>query len=112
MTTRIRDIATVVRSKNAKAFKLTFDIFFPTPQIYRRVKMSGALTPEVFARLYDAPVLAFTWFDPGLALKATIRRPVPVGAVGDPDVFGCQQHAPLLDLELPWDDTDPEATPR
>jgi hypothetical protein len=26
---------------------------------------------------------------------------VPAGDFGDTDVYGCQQHAPLLDVDLP-----------
>ncbi|MCL5290670.1 MAG: DUF4387 domain-containing protein, partial [Firmicutes bacterium] len=34
------------------------------------------------------------------AIKATIVRPYPSGNLGETDVYGAQQHAPLLDLEL------------
>jgi hypothetical protein len=46
-------------------------------------------------------VTDFVWFDPGKALKATLVRSVSSGSVGDTDVYGAQQHAPLLGLELP-----------
>ncbi|MFO0159088.1 MAG: DUF4387 family protein [Alphaproteobacteria bacterium] len=26
---------------------------------------------------------------------------MPAGGIGDTDVYGCQQHAPLLDVEIP-----------
>jgi hypothetical protein len=43
----------------------------------------------------------FTPYDAASAFKATFPRLVPSGDVGDTDVYGCQQHAPLLDVDLP-----------
>ncbi|MEZ0303370.1 MAG: DUF4387 family protein, partial [Hyphomicrobiaceae bacterium] len=39
-------------------------------------------------------------FEPALAVKITLPRDVVSGDVGDRDVYGAQQHAPLLDIEL------------
>jgi hypothetical protein len=33
-------------------------------------------------------------------VKATLPRWAPAGSAGDRDVYGCQQHGPLLELEL------------
>ncbi len=101
-TVKLADVAKVIRSKNAKSFHLTLDVFFQTRAVYERVKASGAITRERIAALYPGlPMTEFTWFDPGCAVKATFRRAVPVGSPGDSDVFGCQQHAPLYSIELP-----------
>jgi hypothetical protein len=35
------------------------------------------------------------------AIKFTIYRLKPSGSAGDGDIFGAQQYAPLLDLEIP-----------
>ena len=102
----IRQVAPVIRTKNAGPFRLTMDLLFADRAVYERVKASGLITRERIARLYQlAPeqVTDFVWFDPGRALKATLVRPVSSGAVGDTDVYGAQQHAPLLELELPDD---------
>jgi len=45
--------------------------------------------------------VVFTEFPPAYAWKATIERRIPSGAVGDTDVYGAQQHAPLLDVQIP-----------
>jgi len=37
----------------------------------------------------------------GCAIKFTIYRARPSGSAGDADIFGCQQYAPLLDIEIP-----------
>jgi Domain of unknown function (DUF4387) len=103
-TVNIREVAQVVRSKNAGPFRLTLDILFKDRDVYDRVKHSGAITASTVAGLYGIPVervTDFVWFDPGKALKATLVRSVSSGSVGDTDVYGAQQHAPLLGLELP-----------
>ena len=99
----IRDLASVIRSKQAGPYRLTLDIIFKTPEIYERVKASGTLTRERIAALYDMPeaqITDFVFYDPGWAVKITMVRPKVAGDPGDGDVYGCQQHAPLLGLRL------------
>lgn len=99
----IKDVARVCKSKNAGPFELTVDVVFDTAEMFRRVQATGVLGPALFARLYhvaEADVL-FTPYDAAFAFKATFPRLVPAGDFGDTDVYGCQQHAPLLDVDLP-----------
>jgi hypothetical protein len=103
-TVNIREVAQVVRSKNAGPFRLTLDVLFKDERVYRRVKEAGAISAETVAGLYGLDVgliTDFVWFDPGKALKVTLVRPVSSGGVGETDVYGAQQHAPLLQIELP-----------
>lgn len=99
----LKDIARVCKSKNAGPFELTIDVVFDDPALYARVKQSGALSPETFARLYQVQPqqVQFTPYDAASAFKATLPRAIPSGDIGDTDVYGCQQHAPLLDLDIP-----------
>lgn len=100
---RIRDLAQVCKSKNAGPFELTIDVVFDDPAIFERVKRTGVLSPALFARLYGvrAEDVLFTVYDAALAFKATLPRLVPAGEIGDTDVYGAQQHAPLLAVEIP-----------
>lgn len=100
---RIRDIAKACKSKNAGPFELTLDVVFDERSMYERVRATGVLGPELFARLYNVRPedVLFTEYPAGNAFKATIPRLVPSGDVGDTDVYGAQQHAPLLDVEIP-----------
>jgi hypothetical protein len=103
---RLGEIAAVVRSKNAKPFKITFDVIFDDPEVYWYVKKAKVLTRERIASLYGVgpeEITSLYEFDPGFAIKFTLRRRIPQGAPGDSDIYGCQQHAPLLELEVPWD---------
>ena len=36
------------------------------------------------------------YFDPAKAVKITIVRPIPSGSLGETDVYGAQQHSPLI----------------
>ena len=35
-----------------------------------------------------------------MAVKATIVRPIASGALGERDVYGAQQHVPLMELDV------------
>ncbi|HEY1461095.1 MAG TPA: DUF4387 domain-containing protein [Casimicrobiaceae bacterium] len=106
-TRRLSDLAKTVRSKNAGVNLITFDIIFNDRATYERVKKARVLTRDTVMTLYGlAPerIADFVEFDPANAIKFTIYRLRPSGSPGDPDIFGAQQYAPLLDLEVP-DDT-------
>jgi hypothetical protein len=100
---KLREVARLVRSKNAGPFVLTFDVMFETAETYRRVRDAGVLTPELIARLYRTPLEDVRLFHcPSvLAIKFSLPRPVVSGDLGDSDIFGGQQYAPLLELDIP-----------
>ena len=43
-------------------------------------------------------------FDPAYAVKITMRRPIGSGALGESDVYGAQQHVPLMEHAVAWED--------
>ena len=101
--TLIGDLAVVCKSKNAGPYEVTNDAVFADKEIFEKVKASGVLCEDLFARLYNvrADEIIFTVYDAGLAFKATLPRLIPAGDIGDTDVYGAQQHAPLLAVEVP-----------
>lgn len=105
----IRDIAKVCKSKNAGPFDLTLDLVFESDALFEQVRASGVLCPELFARLYGvaAADVLFTPYPAGRAFKATLPRLVPAGDIGDTDVYGAQQHAPMLDVDVPLEGWPP-----
>ena len=96
-------IAKVVRSKNAGALYFTLDIMFAEDREYQRVKDSGVITHELIGELYglSSNAVDVIYYDVAYAIKITIPRDVPSGDPGDTDVYGAQQHAPLLAIEIP-----------
>ena len=100
--TKLAELASLIRSKNAGPFELTIDIMFDDARVYERVKQSGALSREVIARSYGVAVDAVRFFesDSALAIKASIPRPIIQGDIGDSDGHGGQQYAPLMEIEI------------
>jgi hypothetical protein len=101
---KLSQLAKTVRSKNAGVDLITFDVIFRDREPYERGKRAKVLTRETVAKLYGLAaerIVDFVEFDPAFAIKFTITRLRPSGSPGDPDIFGSQQYAPLLDLEVP-----------
>jgi hypothetical protein len=99
---RIRDVAKLVRSKNAGPFWLTFDIMFDDADTYKRVRDSSLIDKATILRLYpqDPDRVKVFACDAALAIKVSFPRSHSSGSPLDSDVFGGQQYAPLLDLTL------------
>ncbi|MEM7406360.1 MAG: DUF4387 domain-containing protein [Pseudomonadota bacterium] len=99
----LRDLAGVLRSKNAGALLCTLDVMFEDEASYERVRDSGAISSETIAKLYGVSQneVSIIPYDVAYAIKITIPRLVPSGNFGDTDIYGAQQHGPLLDLEIP-----------
>ncbi|MBW2219771.1 MAG: DUF4387 domain-containing protein [Deltaproteobacteria bacterium] len=99
----LADIATVIRSKNAGPFVLTLDVFFKNKKFFNMVRDAGSITIHRIAEIYgveEVDVQEVTFFEPAAALKISITRWVSSAAPGDTDVFGAQQHVPLMLLEV------------
>ena len=103
MKTKLTDLASVIRSKNSGPYELTMDIIFNDYEGFDQVKRGGFINRELVCALYNlAPdqVVSIIAFEPAKAIKITIRRSLCSGDLGDTDVYGAQQHAPLLGLEF------------
>jgi len=101
------DIAKVVRSKNAGPFSITLDVLFDSPEIYHKIKEQNLINRPLIAKLYQIPEQSITdlvYFDQAYGIKVTYNRRISSGTVGDRDVYGAQQHAPLM--LLPVEDLD------
>jgi len=103
MKYKLFDCADVIRSKNSGPYELTFDIIFKTQDMFERFRDANVMTKEVFATLYgisEADITGIIAFAPAKAVKITIVRPMASGDLGECDVYGAQQHAPLLGFEF------------
>lgn len=100
---KLKDIAKACKSKNAGPFEITLDIMFDDAALFERVRATGVIDGALIARLYGVrpDQVLFTEYAPALAWKATLPRRIASGAIGDTDIYGAQQHAPLLDIEVP-----------
>ncbi|WP_438316427.1 DUF4387 domain-containing protein [Sporosarcina sp. FA9] len=103
-TISLQELAKTIRSKNAGTDRITFDIIFENPDVYRHVCDSKVITKESMAKLYGISediITDFVQYDPANAIKFTIKRSTPSGSPGDGDIFGSQQYPPLLDIQVP-----------
>jgi len=100
------ELADVMRSKNAGPFQITIDLMFNDRETYDRVKNSGVIEADVLAKLYqvEQSLVRIMPFDRVRAIKITVPRRTGVhgsGSAFDRDVYGAQQHGPLVDLRIP-----------
>lgn len=101
--TRLRDIAKLIRTKNAGPFTLTMDVMFPDLRTYQHVVDSGVINVAAMAEYFRVPEAKVRIFNyaPGNAIKVTVPRYVTSGDPEDTDLFGGQQFGPLVDLQVP-----------
>ena len=103
MRYKLAELADVIRSKNSGPYELTFDIIFKEYGMYKKVAASKVFNHAMFADLYginETDIMEIINFDPAKAIKITIERPLCSGNLGETDVYGAQQHAPLMNLEF------------
>ena len=99
----ILDIARVVRSKNSGPYELVLDIMLKNRELFDALRASGQFSAERVAAVYGvelAEIRNIVWFEPANAVKVVMPRRIVSGAPGDADVYGAQQHAPLLGLNF------------
>jgi hypothetical protein len=96
----ITQLASVIRSKNAGPLCFTVDLFFRDAAAYQLAAQSEALQCHSVADCYGLLVSQVMRFElPDiLAIKLSMPRTVCAGNPGDGDLYGAQQHAPLLSL--------------
>ena len=99
---KLYEIASLIRSKNAGPFMVTLDVLFPDHESYEQVLASGALDPARIAALYgrsEAEVQRYV-LPLANAVKFSMPRKAPSGDFLDEDLYGCQQHRPLILLDV------------
>ena len=103
MKMTLKDVANVIRSKNAGPYELTLDVLLKDDEVFTKLREADIINKETIAHLYQIPVedvLSIVYFPNARAIKATIVRPLPSGAMGERDVYGAQQHAPLVNFSF------------
>jgi hypothetical protein len=100
--TTLGALARIVRSKNAGPTQLTIDLLFDDEAGCARAAAAPGLTPQAVAALYGVPCASvrIVRYPPAHAIKIVVDRATLAGGPGDRDVYGAQQHGPLLDIAL------------
>ena len=99
---KLTEAATVIRSKNAGPLHLTIDLMFTDKSRFDLARQSPSLSASNIADLYGLPKSAVRVlpYPQALAIKLVFDRKIVAGNPGDRDVYGTQQHGPLLGVEL------------
>lgn len=99
---KVRDVCDHVRSKAAGPFWVTVDLFFDSPESYRRYHASPGLSAEAFARLYgiEARHVKHVAVDNLAMVKVSYPRPTPQAWIEERDLHSGQQYVRLLEVEL------------
>jgi hypothetical protein len=80
------------------------DIIIRKPEDYAAIKQKQMINKAMIAKLYglsEDKISKVIYFDVANAIKITMQRVIPSSSPGDSDVYGAQQHGPLLGIELP-----------
>lgn len=99
---KLRDIASVIRSKNAGPHTLTIDVLLPDKETFVKVYNSKAITRENIANLYKKNIdeVKVIEHPESYSIKVAIQRTKTAGNFNDTDIYGTQQHAPMLDIVI------------
>ena len=85
---------------------MALDIVFATAADYERFVGRAGLDREAVAAIYGIALAeacsTIIHFAPAFAVKITLRRRITAGARGDSDVYGAQQHVPLMQHRIAW----------
>lgn len=103
-TSRLLDLAQVIRSKDAGINRLTIDIIFHSREMYLAGLGSNIFHVENIATLLGVPVerVVGTFFvDTCNAIKISMDRPNISASLDERDVFGAQQQAVIEKLIVP-----------
>lgn len=100
---KLTDITNIIRSKNSGPYELTLDIMFKSEEDFKMICDKKIISQELICELYKInkeDIINIVEFKPANAIKITIKRPIASGDLGETDVYGAQQHAPLLAIEF------------
>jgi hypothetical protein len=97
---RLGDLCSLIRSKNAGPFYLTFDIMFNDQANYDQVKKSNIISKSLVSTLYklEEGKIQLVFHDAAQAIKISIPRPIFQCEPGDSDCYGGQQYVPLQNI--------------
>ena len=101
--TKLVDICNIIRSKNSGPYELTLDIIFKSKEEFNMICEKKIINEDLICNLYrikKEDIINIVEFNPAIAIKVTIKRPIASGNLGESDVYGAQQHAPLLTVEF------------
>jgi hypothetical protein len=99
----LRDMAAVIRSKDAGVNRITFDIFFTSGESYEAALYSNAFSRDAIAStlgISPERVIGTFFVDSCNAIKISIDRPNISASMDERDVFGVQQQTAIESMDI------------
>ena len=90
----------ILRSKNAGPLFITFDLIFNSKEDMQYV--AERLTKQQISEAYgvESEKIDIISYEVVNSIKITFPRKNISGSLADDDIYGCQQHVPLSNIEL------------
>jgi hypothetical protein len=101
---RLRDMAAMIRSKDAGVNRITYDIVFASGENYEAALYSNAFSKDNVAAVLNLPaerVIGTYFVDACNAIKISIERPNISASMDERDVFGTQQQSAIERMNIP-----------
>ena len=97
---KLIDYTKILRSKNAGPLFVTFDLIFNTKEDMQYVLEN--LKKEDISKAYGikAEKIEIIPYEVVNSIKITFPRTIISGSLNDTDIYGCQMHIPLSQLEI------------
>ncbi len=97
---KLIDYTKILRSKNAGPLFITFDLIFNSREDMEYVEKR--LKKSEIARAYDVSEEKIDIISYGVvnSIKITFPRKNISGSLSDIDIYGCQMHVPLAEIEI------------
>lgn len=97
---KLIDYTKILRSKNAGPLFITFDLIFNSKDDMEYVEKR--LKKADIAKAYDVLEDKIDVISYGVvnSIKITFPRKNISGSLADSDIYGCQQHVPLANIEI------------
>ncbi len=97
---KLIDYTNVLRSKNAGPLFITFDLIFKTDEDMDYIEKN--LTKEDIKKAYgvDTSKIDIITYRQVKSIKISFPRKEISGSILDNDIYGCQMHMPLANIEI------------
>lgn len=97
---KLIDLAKILRSKNAGPLFITFDLMFDSRE--KMLMAERAISAEIVAKAYNTTPesVNITTYEIVNSIKITMPRKYISGSIYDDDIYGCQQHVLLGNIEI------------
>lgn len=97
---KLIDYTKILRSKNAGPLYITFDLIFNTNEDMEYVSKRLAKSDVAKAYGVDESKIDIISYSVVNSIKITFPRKNVSGSLADNDIYGCQQHIPLANIEI------------